>query len=133
MQLTILSEDFFAVYLLKKINPLTQQRLPWVENESVFTSKCTRCEKCINACEENIIVKGDGGFPIVDFTKGECTFCEGCANSCPEALFDLTAEPVFSHKISINENCLAKNLWNVVVVAICVKHKPFVFNFSWAA
>ncbi|AAW86402.1 ferredoxin-type protein NapF [Aliivibrio fischeri] len=92
----------------KKINPLTQQRLPWVENESVFTSKCTRCEKCINACEENIIVKGDGGFPIVDFTKGECTFCEGCANSCPEALFDLTAEPVFSHKISINENCLAK-------------------------
>ena len=92
----------------KKIHPLIQQRLPWVSNEINFVSQCTQCEKCITACEENIIVKGDGGFPIVDFEKGECTFCEGCAQSCPENLFDLTVVPAFSHKVSINESCLAK-------------------------
>ena len=91
-----------------KIHPLIQQRLPWVKNEASFVSKCTQCEQCITACEEEIIVKGDGGFPIVDFTKGECSFCEGCAQSCPENLFDLTVAPAFSHKISINESCLAK-------------------------
>ena len=92
----------------KKIHPLTQQRLPWVDNEAEFVSACTRCEKCITACEESIIVKGDGGFPIVDFTKGECTFCEQCASVCPEHLFTVTEKSAFSHRITINESCLAK-------------------------
>lgn len=92
----------------QKRPPFTQQRLPWVESESAFLSKCTRCEKCLPACEENIIIKGDGGFPIVDFTKGECSFCEGCARACPEGVFDLTITPAFSHLITINEHCLAK-------------------------
>lgn len=92
----------------KRGSSLTQQRLPWVNNEVDFVSQCTRCEKCITACEEQIIVKGDGGFPIVDFTKGECTFCEACATQCPEHLFDLTTTPAFAHQISINKECLAK-------------------------
>jgi ferredoxin-type protein NapF len=53
-------------------------RLPWVINEQYFIDDCTQCGDCITSCEEKIIVKGDGGFPEIDFSKGECTFCQKC-------------------------------------------------------
>ncbi len=99
----------FRRFSAKKIkHPLTYQRLPWVKDEAYFVSRCSRCDKCVAACEEQIIVKGDGGFPIVDFSKGECTFCQACTKHCPEHLFDITLVPAFTHQISINEQCLAK-------------------------
>ena len=64
--------------------------LPWRDQSRVFTDECTRCQKCVDACETNIIVNGDGGFPTIDFSQGECTFCQQCAQVCPEPLFDLT-------------------------------------------
>lgn len=95
------------------------QRPPWALNESLFTDQCTRCNKCITACEEEIIVKGDGGFPEIDFNRGECTFCEDCLGVCePNALFKQVAEssnqhafyfnPAFYFKITIDDSCLAK-------------------------
>ncbi|MBL4830209.1 MAG: ferredoxin-type protein NapF [Aliivibrio sp.] len=85
----------------------TQQRMPWIHNQAQFTDDCTRCGKCLDICETNIIIKGDGGFPAIDFTKGECTFCKKCSDVCPEALFDLDVAPVWLHKVTINSDCLA--------------------------
>lgn len=85
------------------------QRLPWVVDEDTFVDSCTRCNKCVNACETQIIVKGDGGFPTVDFTRGECTFCTRCAEACPEMLFRPTTEQPWDMKAQINQSCLAQN------------------------
>ncbi|MBL4799381.1 MAG: ferredoxin-type protein NapF [Oleispira sp.] len=89
------------------------QRPPWALSESLFTDKCTRCHECISACEEEIIFIGDGGFPEIDFNRGECTFCEACIDTCkPAALLKQVAEhthqQVFYFDITIDDSCLAK-------------------------
>lgn len=91
-------------------------RLPWVRTELEFTDNCSRCYDCISKCPENIIFKGDGGFPEVDFNRGECSFCEECVKSCSEDLFlTLDCEP-WSLKANITNDCLAnKN----VVCLVC--------------
>ena len=80
-------------------------RLPWVISEGVFLDGCTRCGDCISACPQHIVVKGDGGFPQLDFTNQECTFCGDCVQSCQQALFDLTEKP-WLQVASIGQNCL---------------------------
>ena len=84
--------------------------LPWLIDADEFTEQCTQCEKCIDSCNENIIVKGDGGFPEINFTLGECTFCKACATVCPEPLFnkDSTQAP-WNYHAEINNKCLTRN------------------------
>ncbi|KJF97513.1 ferredoxin-type protein NapF [Photobacterium leiognathi] len=86
-------------------------RLPWLKNDAEFTDICSRCERCIKACETNILVKGDGGFPQVDFSQGEgeCTFCYQCADVCPEPLFLAQTEQPWATTATINEGCMASN------------------------
>lgn len=84
-----------------------QVTLPWLVEQSSFTDDCTRCGKCIEHCESNIIIKGDGGFPTIDFSRGECTFCYQCARACPEPLFSAEHENPWSAKATISSNCLA--------------------------
>lgn len=89
------------------------QRPPWALQEPVFVDQCTRCHECIAACEEDIIFIGDGGFPEVDFNRGECTFCEACLDTCtPSALYKQesthTEQQAFYFDIKIDESCLAK-------------------------
>ncbi|NCF09316.1 MAG: ferredoxin-type protein NapF [Gammaproteobacteria bacterium] len=60
-------------------------RPPWATPR--FHADCTRCDACLPACPEGILVRGDGGFPEVDFRRGECTFCGDCVSACsPKAL-----------------------------------------------
>jgi ferredoxin-type protein NapF len=66
-------------------------RPPWSMQDR-FTSLCIRCGKCGDACPEGILVTGDGGFPEIDFSRGECTFCGSCADVCPAPVFN---KPVF--------------------------------------
>ncbi|MDH2926356.1 ferredoxin-type protein NapF [Lonepinella koalarum] len=80
-------------------------RPPWV-NLDEFVEKCTACDKCITACETQIIIKGKGGFPEIDFARGECTFCQHCMESCPEDVFRATDETPWLHKVEIQHNCL---------------------------
>ena len=93
-------------------------RLPWVINEAVFTSGCTQCQDCITACETNIIVKDDLGFPKIDFSQGECTFCNQCIEVCEQPLFaglftdnneDDESKKAWPVTIEIGDKCLAKN------------------------
>lgn len=62
-------------------------RPPWSRSESRFTSACDRCGKCIAACETGVLAKGSGGYPMVDFRKGECTFCGRCVEACSAEAF----------------------------------------------
>jgi ferredoxin-type protein NapF len=82
-------------------------RPPYAANASVIDA-CTRCGACVAACPEGIVVRGDGGFPEVDFSRGECTFCADCAHACPAPVFDLTALRPWDLLAVIGEGCLTK-------------------------
>lgn len=70
-------------------------RPPWALDDDNFIEQCIRCTQCVEACEENIIHLADGGYPELDFSKGECTFCEACVDACAVQ---------FKQAISIGEN-----------------------------
>jgi ferredoxin-type protein NapF len=97
----------------KKLTTAPAIRLPWVVNESIFIEGCSQCGDCLNACPENIIKKGDGGFPEVDFLQGECTFCQKCVESCDQNIFVRVAETpsdnAWQSDISIKSDCFAAN------------------------
>jgi ferredoxin-type protein NapF len=92
-------------------------RPPWSPSETEFTTKCARCGECIKVCPENILEKGRGGFPQVNFKQGECTFCGICEQSCPnntlQRLEDVPPWQVIAH---VEENCLAKQ---GIICVIC--------------
>ncbi len=92
----------------RKKSITTDNLLPWIKESQNFLEKCTQCTDCIKACPEQIIVKGDGGFPNIDFTKGECTFCGLCADSCNEDIFVETTQVPWFKKAVIKESCLAE-------------------------
>lgn len=83
-------------------------RPPWSLAEDPFTAGCTRCGACLDACPEGILAPGPGGFPAVDFQRGECTFCRACAEACPAALFKPAIEPPWALTAAIGEGCLAR-------------------------
>jgi ferredoxin-type protein NapF len=57
------------------------RRPPWALEEARFLDACSRCGGCIAACPTRIIFTA-GGYPEVDFRRGECTFCGACATAC---------------------------------------------------
>ncbi len=82
-------------------------RPPWSIDDHAFTSLCSRCSACINGCPENILVKGDGGYPVASFSRGECSFCKQCVDACPvSALVDNPDKPPWTVKATIEEHCL---------------------------
>lgn len=91
---------------------LTVKLLPWVKSEQQFIAECTQCGDCLSACPEKIIVKGDGGFPNINFNLGECDFCGKCALSCSLPLFDEITTIPWLIKAQISDECLAnKNVY----------------------
>ncbi|PJG59750.1 ferredoxin-type protein NapF [Aeromonas cavernicola] len=82
-------------------------QLPWSVDWSAFVSGCTRCGDCLTACPEQIVVLGEGGYPTVDFLRGECTFCQQCATVCKAPLFRPTTEAPWRYKAHIEASCLA--------------------------
>ncbi|MGR9117092.1 MAG: ferredoxin-type protein NapF [Gammaproteobacteria bacterium] len=82
-------------------------RPPWAIAEAIFIDRCTRCNDCIAGCETGILFKGDGGYPEVDFAKGECTFCEACVNRCPTQALSFQRSPPWTLVARVSESCLA--------------------------
>ncbi|MDX9886699.1 ferredoxin-type protein NapF [Thauera sp.] len=85
------------------------RRPPWAIDEALFVDRCTRCDRCIETCPTQILVRMDGGFPGVDFSRGECTFCGDCVSVCePRALLrgDAAALP-WTLVAAIGADCLA--------------------------
>ena len=90
-------------------------RPPWSLLESNFLRACSRCDGCRTACPTGIVVRGSGGFPEVDFARGECTFCGACATHCRSGALQHDAAVdtrPWSYRARIEEACLAQR--NVV-------------------
>ncbi|TAH44719.1 MAG: ferredoxin-type protein NapF [Betaproteobacteria bacterium] len=97
-------------FLRGRANAVTAaQRPPWARDEADFVARCTRCNACIDHCPTHILVRADGGFPAVDFTRGECTFCGECVSRCePRALHREHADdPPWTLRARIADTCLA--------------------------
>ncbi|MET0067576.1 MAG: ferredoxin-type protein NapF [Candidatus Thiodiazotropha sp.] len=85
-------------------------RPPWSKPEAVFTDVCERCGDCIQRCPEQILVKGYGGFPQVDFSLGACTFCHACVEACRYPVFesaDAALVTPWQLEVSITQDCLS--------------------------
>jgi len=83
-------------------------RPPWAIEEAQFIERCTRCDACISACPQRIVVRADGGFPELSFTCGGCTFCRECLLACePQALAD-GGQPPWTWIAVVGDRCLAK-------------------------
>jgi ferredoxin-type protein NapF len=82
-------------------------RPPWAKEESLFVEVCSRCDKCISACPEKIIIRADGGFPALAFSQGECTFCEKCVEVCLDGAFVAVKDSApWNHVVKIGSECI---------------------------
>jgi len=94
-------------------------RPPWAGSEAEFIANCQRCGECIKACPENILEKGRGGFPQVNFQRGECTFCAHCVDHCPNNALRRTNDPPWQVKAHIETHCLTKR---GIICVTCREH-----------
>jgi ferredoxin-type protein NapF len=96
-------------FLRGRHRPRAEMRPPWGLPESAFIDGCTRCGDCLTACPQKILVAGDGGFPTVDFARGECTFCGACAAACqPLVLIRHRGAPAWPYKALVSVACLPR-------------------------
>jgi len=96
-------------------------RPPWAAPEAGFVALCTRCDDCLSACPEDILVIGRGGFPEVDFARGECTFCAACLDACPtDALARASGgDAPWALTARVGDGCVTRQ---GVVCRICGEH-----------
>jgi ferredoxin-type protein NapF len=97
-------------FLRGRVRPKAEIRPPWALSESEFVDRCTRCNDCLKACPQGILVPGEGGYPTVDFSRGECTFCADCVAACqPRALLRSGEDTwPWPYKAQVSEACLPK-------------------------
>lgn len=83
-------------------------RPPWAITERNFIQVCNQCGDCISGCPEKILIRGRGGYPQIDFSRGGCTFCGECARACQQGGLRPADEHPWNQKIFIAQNCLSK-------------------------
>lgn len=81
---------------------------PWSTRDGDFLAHCTRCNACIDACETQILQPGAGGYPVLNFTRGECLFCYACADACPQPLFRPRRTRPWQLLLTISRECLTR-------------------------
>lgn len=80
---------------------------PWSGARDGFLKQCTRCNACLSGCPTGILVAGDGGYPEVDFLRGECTFCGACVSACAPRALRARRAPPWHLMPMVYETCLA--------------------------
>ena len=81
--------------------------LPWSSPRRLLAA-CVRCGACAQACPEQVIRIGDGGFPRVDAMLGECTFCGACAEVCEAPVFDRSRPEPWPLRAMVGDACLER-------------------------
>ncbi len=76
--------------------------------ESLFVDGCTACGDCAAICPQDIIFRGSGGYPEVDFRRGACTFCGQCIDVCLEDVLLHAVQPPWRLELRLEDNCLAQ-------------------------
>jgi ferredoxin-type protein NapF len=80
------------------------RRPPWSGED--FTAQCVRCDACLDACPEQVLYRGGGGYPEIRFDEQGCTLCGACVEVCEAPVFD-TARPAFPWHAEVQAHCLA--------------------------
>lgn len=86
-------------------------RPPWGLPEPDFLTRCTRCGDCYEACQDQVLIKGDGGFPEIDFARGGCSMCGDCSTHCGAGAFRPPPhEPAdaWMHRVRLGDSCMAR-------------------------
>ena len=84
-------------------------RPPWSLDERAFVERCTRCDDCLRACPTGVLRAGEGGYPVVDFSRAACTLCGDCVTACRDgALLRNGGQPTWRHTLTIVASCLPK-------------------------
>ena len=84
-------------------------RPPWSLDERAFVERCTRCDDCLRACPTGVLRVGEGGYPVVDFSRAACTLCGDCVTACRDgALLRNDGQPTWRHTLTIVASCLPK-------------------------
>ena len=96
-------------------------RPPWALPEVDFASRCTRCDACVRACPEQVLVRGGDGLPRFVATSGECTFCGDCVQACESAALDASILPPWELGARVGDGCLSAR---GVVCASCREACP---------
>ncbi len=87
--------------------PPALPRPPGALPEAEFLERCLRCSDCVSACPEQVIGRGDGGFPILDARRGECTFCGDCASACQRGALSIAALADWPWRVALGAGCLS--------------------------
>jgi len=80
--------------------------VPWAVE--AFEAACNRCGDCISACEEAVLITGDGGFPTADLRAAACTFCGACVDACDRGALDRRIAPAWRIRPRIGDACLSR-------------------------
>jgi len=82
-------------------------RPPWALPGSGFASRCTRCDACVRACPERVLLRDADGLPRFDPALGECTFCGDCVRACVPVALDASVSPPWELRAQVAEDCLS--------------------------
>lgn len=88
------------------------QRPPWAVPEPNFIQSCTRCDACIDACEEQILYRGSGGYPEISFKQAGCSFCGDCLQVCETGSLQASHPApslAWELRAQIKSSCLSSN------------------------
>ncbi|MBT0963093.1 ferredoxin-type protein NapF [Denitromonas iodatirespirans] len=86
-----------------------ESRPPWALAEAAFLDRCSRCDACVTACPTGVVRVGDGGYPTIDFSRGECTFCGDCVTACETGALRREADaPAWTMKARLGDACVAR-------------------------
>ncbi len=105
MNTTLSRRDFLGG---SKLSSPVIMRPPSAVVRDIFTERCDGCADCITACPQGIL-RLDGGFPLIDFTRGhgECTFCGDCTAACPTGALSDDEARAWRWRADIGANCLS--------------------------
>jgi ferredoxin-type protein NapF len=81
-------------------------RPPWAIDPHLFADRCTRCDDCVRACPEQVLVRDGDGLPRFEPERGECTFCGDCASACASGALLASVSPPWELHARVADGCL---------------------------
>lgn len=81
-------------------------RPPWATEPHLFADRCTRCDDCVRACPEQVLVRDSDGLPRFEPARGECTFCGDCASACGSGALQASVSPPWELRARVADGCL---------------------------